>query len=68
MKVIDSFLYGSLTNENHYFCVRAGAGSKNPFIWIIFPENQTCQENEPPEIKTQGPVEYCSPFIALKDK
>ena len=68
MKVIDSFLYGSLTNKNHYFCVRAGAGSKNPFIWIIFPENQTCQGNEPPEMKTQAPVEYCGPFIALKDK
>ena len=68
MKVIDSFLYGSLTNRNHYFCVRIGAGSKNPYIWIIFPENQTCQENELPEMETRGPVEYCSPFMALKDK
>ena len=68
MKVIDSFLYGSLTNRNHYFCVRTGAGSKNPYIWIIFSEHQTCQENELPEMETGGPVEYCSPFKALKDK
>lgn len=68
MKVIDLFLYGSLTNKDHYFCARTGAGSKNPFLWIIFLENQTCQENEPPEMKTLALVEYYVSFIALKDK
>ena len=68
MEVIDSFLYGSLTNKDHSFCAQTGAGSKNLLIWIIFPENQTCQENEPPEMKTQGPVDYCGPFIASKDR
>lgn len=27
-------------------------GQRTPVLWIIFPENQTCQENELLEMKT----------------